>query len=81
MKTSNVLSIKDSKRSIHALALRAKCRLLALANDARGGGIWEYILIMAIVAVVAMTVLAQLDPAVKDFMTGIFSKAKSDFKI
>lgn len=81
MKASNVLSMEKAKRSVHSLAIRAKSRLLALARDSRGAGIWEYVLIMAIVAVIAMTVLSQLDPAVRDFLTGIFNKAKSDMGI
>ncbi len=81
MKKSNVLSLKSSKRSIHAVALEAKNRLTALAKDTRGSGLWDYILVIGLGVILAGAVLAALNPAVQDIITGIINKIKSTIAI
>lgn len=81
MKKSNVLSLKSSKRSIHSVALDAKNRLIALAKDTRGSGIWDYILVIGICVILAGAVLAALNPAVQDILTGLINKIKSSIAI
>lgn len=81
MKKSNVLSLKSSKRSIHAAALIAKNRLMALAKDTRGSGIWDMILYIGIAVILATAALAALSPAVQTILSGLINKISSTIGI
>ena len=81
MKKSNVLSLKSPRRSIHSVALKAKNRLIALAKDTRGSGIWDYILVIGIGVILAGAVLAALNPAVQTVLSGLINKISSTMGI